>query len=142
MIRFLDGNASLFSEAAQERYFLQALETEYRRIREWVEDEFIARGLYGKEEGAVGEDRTDVADGVIAKRLEFWWQQEDAEYFKGVRAEDVVGRISGGAHEVVNRVFLNATPNTTKRPATRSAGAAQSLEPGALAYIPHLSCRR
>ena len=69
MIRFLDGNASLFPEAAQERYFLRALETEYRRIREWVEDEFIARGLYGKEEGAVGEDRTDVADGVIAKRL-------------------------------------------------------------------------
>ena len=106
LIRFLDGNASLFPEAAQERYFLLALETEYRRIREWVEDEFIARGLYGKEEGAVGEDRTDVADGVIAKRLEFWRQQEDAEYFKGVRAEDVVERFSGGAHKVVNRVFL------------------------------------
>ena len=106
LIRFLDGNTSLFPEAVQNRYFLRALEMEYRRIGEWVEDEFVARGLYGKEEGALGEDRTDAVDGVIEERLKFWLRQEDAEYFKGVCAKDVVERISGGVHEVVNRVFL------------------------------------
>ena len=44
LIRFLDGNAELFPEAVQNRYLLQALETEFRRIGEQVEEEIIARG--------------------------------------------------------------------------------------------------
>ena len=71
LIRFLDGNTSLFPEAVQDRYFLDALETEYRRIGELVEEELVARGLYGGEEGKLGDAGSEAVDGVIAKRLEF-----------------------------------------------------------------------
>ena len=100
LIRFLDGNAELFPEAVQNRYLLQALGTEFQRIGEQVEEEIIARGLFG--EGA-----TDAAEEAIENRLEFWRGQEDAEYFRDVSAVDVVGRISGEVHEVVNRATLH-----------------------------------
>ena len=106
LIGFLDGNASLFSEAVQDRYFLQALDTEYRRIGEQVRGALADRGLFGKAEGELGADGTDAVEGVIAQRLEFWRGQEDAAYFRDVSAEKVVGRISGGVHGVVGRVFL------------------------------------
>ena len=103
---FLDGNASLFPDKVQDRYFLQAVETEYRRIREDVKEELVARGLYGGDGEEVGEDEAEAADQVIAERLEFWQSQEDAVYFNEVRASDVVERISGGVNEVVRGVFL------------------------------------
>ena len=107
LIRFLDGNASLFPDTVQDRYFLHALETEYHRIGEQVRTALADRGLYyGKEGGKLGEDKTETVDEVIARRLEFWQQQEDAKYFKEVCTEDVVKQISGGIHDVVNRVFL------------------------------------
>lgn len=100
LIRFLDGNAELFPEAVQNRYLLQALEAETRRIGEQVEKEIIARGLFG--EGA-----TDAAEEAIENRLNFWRRLEDAEYFRDVSAGGVVGRISGEIHEVVNRATVH-----------------------------------
>ena len=96
LIRFLDGNAELFPEAVQDRYFLRALEAEYLRIGDRVEDEIVARGLFG-------EDATNAAEVVIAEYLECWRGQKDAEYFRDVSAVNVVGRISGEVHKVVRR---------------------------------------
>ena len=101
LIQYLDGNDVLFPNDVQDRYFLQAIETEYLRIREDVSKEFVERGVYGD-----GDGQADVARDAIARRLEFWRNQPDADYFKNVRARDVVGRISGGVNDVVNRVFL------------------------------------
>ena len=53
-----------------------------------------------------GGNQADVAEAVITRRLEYWRSRNDADYFKDVRASDVVGRISGGVNSVVNRVFL------------------------------------
>ncbi len=100
LIRYLDGNEVLFPNDVQDRYFLHAVETEYLRIREDVSKEFVERGVHGDSDG-----QADVAKDVIARRLEFWRSQQDADYFM-VRARDVVGRISGGVNDVVNRVFL------------------------------------
>ena len=100
LIRYLDGNDALFPIDIEDRYFLHAVETEYLRIREKVSKEFVERGVYGD-----GDGQAHAAKDVIARRLEFWQGQRDADYFE-VRARDVVGRISGGVNDVVNRVFL------------------------------------
>ena len=99
LVRFLDGNETLFPNDVQDRYFLQAVETEYLRIREDVSKEFVERGVYGD-----GDGQADVAKDVIARRVEFWRSQQDANYFE-VRARDVAGRISGGVNDVLIRVF-------------------------------------
>ena len=65
-----------------------------------MKEEIVARRLFG-------EDAADAAEEVIAEHLDFWRRQEDADYFRGVSAEDVVGRISGEVHEVVNRAALS-----------------------------------
>ena len=100
LVQYLDGNDALFPRDVQDRYFLQAVETEYLRIWEELSNEFVERGVYGD-----GDGKADVAKDVIAKRLEFWRSQQDADYFKDVCARDVVGRISGGVNDVVLRVF-------------------------------------
>ena len=98
LIDFLDGNASLFPESVQDRYFLAALETECGRIGELIEQEFLDRELYGDPSLF-----PEVVERVIAARLRSWTEQEDAEYFKHMPATHVVGRISGKVHEVVHR---------------------------------------
>ena len=100
LVQYLDGNDALFPNVLQDRYFLHAVETEYLRIREEVSREFVERGVYGD-----GDGQAEAAKDVIARRLEFWRSQQDADYFE-VGARDVVGRISGGVNDVVNRVFL------------------------------------
>ena len=100
LVQYLDGNDVLFPRDVQDSYFLQAVETEYLRIREDVSKEFVERGVYGD-----GDGEADVAEDAIARRLEFWRRQEDADYFE-VRGRDVADRISGGVNDVVNRVFL------------------------------------
>ena len=98
LIRFLDGNAQFFPDAVQNRYFLKALETECARIGKLVENDFVDRGLYG-----TTSQFPEVVERVIAERLDLWSVQEEAEYFKEVRAADVVGRISGEIHQVIRR---------------------------------------
>ena len=102
LINFLDGNTALFPEATQERYFLQALKTEYLRIDKLVKDELVDRGLYGKEEHG-----TEVAEKAISKRLDFWRAQKKADYFNDICAKDILGRISGEVHKVVNDTVLS-----------------------------------
>ena len=97
LISYLDGNASLFPVDVQERYFLRALETEYRRIRYLVRTELEDRGYYGGE--------TDWADRVIAERLEFWRGLNDSGCFDDESAQKVMTRNSAGISEVVHRVF-------------------------------------
>ena len=99
LIQFLNGNDVLFPNDVQDRYFLHAVETEFLRIWEEVSNEFVERGVFGD-----GDGQATVANDVIARRLQFWRSQQDADYFK-VRASDVVGRISGGVNDVVLRVF-------------------------------------
>ena len=99
LIQYLDGNNVLFPNDVQDRYFLQAVETEYSRIWDEMSKEFVERGVFGD-----GDGQANVARDVIAQRLEFWGSQKDADYFE-VRASDVVGRISGGLNDVVLRVF-------------------------------------
>ena len=99
LVQFLDSNGTLFPNDVQDRYFLQAVRTEYLRIWEEVSNEFVERGVHGDDDG-----QADVAKDVIARRLEFWRSQQDADYFE-VCARDVVGRISGDVNDVVVRVF-------------------------------------
>ena len=99
LIQYLDGNDVLFPNDVQDRYFLHAVETEFLRIWEEVSSEFVERGVFGD-----GDGQANVAKDVIARRLEFWRSQQNADYFE-VRASDVVGRISGGVNDVVLRVF-------------------------------------
>ena len=99
LIQYLDGNDVLFPNDVQDRYFLHAVETEFLRIWEEVSSEFVERGVFGD-----GDGQANVAKDVIARRLEFWRSQQNADYFE-VRASNVVGRISGGVNDVVLRVF-------------------------------------
>ena len=113
LIGFLDGNAQLFPRPVQNRYFLLALKREYQRIGESVKKEFVERGLYsGGKDGELGADYVDAVNDVIAKRLKFWQQQKDAEYFSGVRAQNVVGQISGEVHELVNQAAADWPPGS------------------------------
>ncbi len=107
LIVFLDGNTSLFPEAVQKDYFLHALEMEYRRIRDQVKKELVERGLYGVKNEELDQGATEIAEEKIAKRLEFWRQQKDADYFNGDCAEGVVGRISGEVRHAVDQAHLD-----------------------------------
>ena len=115
LVDFLDQNASLFPEAVQDRYFLAALEAEYRHIGQRLEREFAESGVYGGEEGKPWEGPSETARKVIAERLKEWESHEDADYFQSVDANNVVGRNSGGVHEVLNRVSLSWTPDEEGR---------------------------
>ena len=105
LIGFLDGNMSLFPGFVQDRYFLQALETEYRTIEKRARKELLDSGLYGEEREEPGEDNADWAEREIQRRVEFWRSQDDADYFSDVCAQDVLNRNSRGISEVVHRVF-------------------------------------
>ena len=61
LISYLDRNTSLFPVDVQERYFLKAIESECRRIRDRVRSALEDSGYYGGE--------TDWADTVIAERF-------------------------------------------------------------------------
>ena len=97
LISYLDRNTSLFPVDVQERYFLKAIESEYRRIRDRVRSALEDSGYYGGE--------TDWADTVIAERLEFWRGLQDSECFDDGIAQEVMTRNSAGISEVVHRVF-------------------------------------
>ena len=102
LIRFLDGNEELFPKALQDRYFLHAVEAEYLRIQEKIEDKLVERDVYGD-----GDEDAEVAEAVIAERLAFWEERKDADYLTDdVRASEVVGGISGGVSKVVHDVFF------------------------------------
>ncbi len=105
LISFLDGNNTLFPDAVQTRYFLNALEAEFRRIGEQVREEIVAEGLYG-------EDATNAVEKVITERLDFWQQQKDAKYLD-VSAEDAVGRLSGEVSKVVGQAAANWPPGSS-----------------------------
>jgi len=99
LVQYLDGNDVLFPRDVQDRYFLQAVETEYLRIREDASKEFVERGVYGDTA-----DQAKMANMIIRRRLEFWRSKQKAGYFE-VGARDVVDCISGGVNDVVMRVF-------------------------------------
>ena len=102
LIGFLDGNEELFPQRLQDRYFLHAVDAEYLRIQEKIEDKLVERDVYGD-----GDEVAEVAEAVIAERLEFWQARKEADYLtEEVRASEVVGRISGGVSKVVHDVFL------------------------------------
>ena len=65
--------------------------------------------MYGveQEEQEISETDTEIAERVIAERLEDWRNQKDADYFDAVDAREITGRNSGGVHEVVYRVFVH-----------------------------------
>ena len=78
LIEFLDENTSLFPAEVQDRYFLRALETEYRRIDESARKELTDHALYaigGREEDDGGDDVW--ADEAINEALALW-RDEDA----------------------------------------------------------------
>ena len=102
LIEFIDGNESLFPRAVQDHYLLQALKTEYQRIDDEVKKLFVERELYyGGTNGGSGKDYAAAVNDVITKRLEFWQEQNETEYFSGAQASDIVGEISGGVHKLV-----------------------------------------
>ncbi len=96
LISFLDGHPTLFPDAVQTRYFLEALRVEFQRIGEQIDRERIARDRLA----------TNTIEKVIAERLNFWAQKKDAEYFRDTAAEAVVGQLSGEIHEVVKNAAL------------------------------------
>ena len=105
-VEYLNKSRSLFPEAVQDRYFVDALEVEYERIAELVE-RALGEGVYAEEEESAGRV-AETVDRVIADRLAFWGRQGDADYHR-VSANDVVGRNSGNVLGVVNRKFLGWT---------------------------------
>ena len=103
LIGFLDGDTALFPDAVQTRYFLKALEAEFRRIGEQVEKRLVERGLFGRD----SINAAKVAEEAIAERLDFWGEKEDAEYFHDVSAEKVVTHLSGEVSKCVNQAAAN-----------------------------------
>ena len=67
LIEFLNGNTTLFPNDVQDRYFLRAIETEYRRILKEVNRVIVERVENGDDVS-----QADVAIDVIEKRLQFW----------------------------------------------------------------------
>ena len=106
-VEYLNTNRSLFPQAAQDRYFVAALEVEYERVTELVKKALAGR-VYGSEDEEGQETTVETADQIIAERLAFWESQVDADYFK-VSGEDVVGRNSGNVLDVIDRKFLGWT---------------------------------
>lgn len=107
LVDHLNKSPSLFPEAVQDTYFVDALEVEYERIAELVE-KALAGGVYGSADEESPERVAETVDRVIADRLAFWENKGDVDYYK-VCTGDVVGRNSGNVHGVVNRKFLGWT---------------------------------
>ncbi len=108
LIDFLDENGSLFPEDVQDRYFLRAVESEYRRIEEKARKELADSRVY-----AIGDRRAarrgDVAwvEDEIRKAERSWEQQNPASGLDAVPAREIAGRNSGGVSDLINRVFGN-----------------------------------
>ena len=107
LIEYLDENVSLFPEEVQDRYYMRAVDAEYRRIEAKAQKELVDSHVYAIGGRApAGNDvewvRREIDD---AERL--WNAAAPADYFASVTARDVVGRNSGGVTDLVNRVFGN-----------------------------------
>lgn len=108
LIEFLDGNESLFPEDVQDRYFVRAVEGEYRRIESKARKELADRRVY-----AIGDRRparrkdVEWVEREIREAARSWAKEDAAAYFESVQARDVAGRNSGGVSELINGVFGN-----------------------------------
>ena len=111
LIEFLDENTSLFPAEVQDRYFLRALETEYRRIDESARKELTDHALYaigGREEDDGGDDVW--ADKAINEALALWRDEDAAEYFDSVSGAGVAGRKSAEVSALIHQVFADWKP--------------------------------
>ena len=105
LIDYLERNSSLFPPELQDRYFEQALETEFLRIEGEAWNEYAAARLYTMGDRREDASDYDHAERAIERALEDWAGKEDASYFDDVSGADVVCGNSVGINDVVQRVF-------------------------------------
>ena len=108
LIGFLDGNESLFPTDVQDRYYLRAVEIEYRGIERKARKELVDSRVHaiGDQRAPFGEDM-DWVEREIRDAERSWAEVEAASYFESVSASEVVGRNSGGVSGLINQVFGN-----------------------------------
>ncbi len=116
LIEFLDDNDSLFPGNVQDRYYLGALRTEFRRIKREAELEFLDAWAHtiGDPEAAGG-DGAACFERAIRAAERTWDNVTDASYFESVEASHIAGRNSGGVHELTNGLFGNWVPQEEDR---------------------------
>ena len=106
LIGFLDGNQSLFPDDVQDRYFLRALETEYRLIEIEARKELADSRVHAIGDRQAGRRRdVEYVEQAIKKAERSWGNEELATYFESVSSSEVTGRNSGAVSGLINQVF-------------------------------------
>ena len=114
LMEFLDSNTALFPAEVQDRYYLRALDREYRRIEKAARDELKDRALYaigGRERDDRMEAR-ELAEEAIEEALEEWRKIPAADYFDTVSGAAVAGRKSAEVSEHIHEVFVDWQPGS------------------------------
>ena len=126
LIKFLDGNDSLFPEEVQDKYYLVALEAEYRRIESRARDKLVDTRLYNignPQAQREPEQKTDTefVEREIATAAKLWARKEEASYFMAEKIEEetpeeetarrktareIAGRNSGDVARLIEQVFV------------------------------------
>lgn len=114
LMAFLNDNWELFPAELQDRYYLRALDREYRRIEKAARDEVKDRAEYAIG-GQGGDDQVkarELLEAAIDKSLEEWRNLESASYFNAVSGAAVAGRKSAEVSEHINQVFAVWKPGS------------------------------
>ena len=114
LIKFLNGNTSLFPEEVQDKYYLQTVRVEYQRIKDRALKELADTWVYES-----GDFPQRLDDGFveleISEALKFWVGKEEASYCLPEMvveetawqktAEEIAGRNSGEVARLIHQVF-------------------------------------
>ena len=129
LIKFLDNSTSLFPDDVQDRYYLRALDREYRRIDDLARKRLIDRAVYsmgGEEEPS--DVQVDDLFEAVDEALEEWRGKAPADYFRSISeekaspeeeltseeemtpGEEMAGRKSAEVSERIHEVFADWKP--------------------------------
>ena len=106
LIAFLKKTDSLFTEEVQDRYYRQAVKSEYRRIETRALKEMTDSLVHQiGDRRATQQTNKAYVEQEIKRAEQLWAKEKEASYFKQVSARDVAGRNSGEVSELTHLVF-------------------------------------
>lgn len=121
LIRFLDKNTHLFPETAQQKFYLNLVETVYQGIYDAITKEFEQRLMQLSPGQDVKESEiTEIAKKIILDRLAGWQSKNDAECFANSDiGAKLAGRLSGEIQSSILKVFGKVSPDAEATTALR-----------------------
>ena len=108
LMEFLDGNSSLFPQEVQDRYYLQTLEFEFRKIERKAREELADRRVHEiRDSPTTNREDIECIEHEIERAREDWENASEVSDFSDEIPGEIAGRNSGGICELIQEIFGN-----------------------------------